>query len=92
MEASIASLTIRKLDDRLKKQLRLRAARHGRSMEEEARQILAAGIRAEPAPASNLADAIAAIVDPIGGLELDLSMRSPMREPPRFQDWPEDPA
>jgi plasmid stability protein len=88
----MASLTIRKLDDRLKKQLRLRAARHGRSMEEEARQILAAGIKEKPAPTSNLADAIAAIVDPIGGLELDLPLRSPMRAPPRFQDWPEDSA
>jgi phosphopantothenoylcysteine decarboxylase / phosphopantothenate---cysteine ligase len=36
----MASLTIRKLDDELKRRLRLRAARHGRSMEEEARAIL----------------------------------------------------
>lgn len=84
----MASLTIRKLDRRLKKQSRLRAIRHGRSMEEEARQILAAGIEAESLPASNLADVIAAIVDPIAGIELDLPRRSPMREPPRLQDWP----
>ena len=38
----MASLTIRKLDEALKAQLRLRAARHGRSMEEEIRLILAA--------------------------------------------------
>ena len=36
----MASLTIRKLDDGLKKLLRLRAAEHGRSMEDEARTIL----------------------------------------------------
>ena len=36
----MASLTIRKLDDGLKKRLRLRAAQHGRSMEDEARTIL----------------------------------------------------
>ena len=36
----MASLTIRRLDDELKKRLRLRAARHGRSMEDEARVIL----------------------------------------------------
>ena len=36
----MASLTIRNLDDDLETALRLRAARHGRSMEEEARQIL----------------------------------------------------
>jgi phosphopantothenoylcysteine decarboxylase/phosphopantothenate--cysteine ligase len=38
----MASLTIRKLDEALKAQLRLRAARSGRSMEEEIRMILAA--------------------------------------------------
>ena len=36
----MASLTVRQLDDKLKKQLRLRAARHGRSMEDEVRTIL----------------------------------------------------
>jgi phosphopantothenoylcysteine decarboxylase / phosphopantothenate---cysteine ligase len=36
----MASLTVRQLDDRLKKRLRLRAARHGRSMEDEIRTIL----------------------------------------------------
>jgi plasmid stability protein len=85
----MASLTIRRLHKRLKKQLRLRAARNGRSMEGEARHILAAGIMTEPA---SLADAIAAIIDPVGGLELDLPPRNPMREWPRFQDWPRDSA
>ena len=36
----MASITIRQLDDDLKQRLRLRAARNGRSMEEEARTIL----------------------------------------------------
>ena len=36
----MASLTIRNIDDSLKANLRLVAARHGRSMEEEVRQIL----------------------------------------------------
>ena len=36
----MASITIRQLDDALKRQLRLRAARNGRSMEDEARTIL----------------------------------------------------
>jgi phosphopantothenoylcysteine decarboxylase/phosphopantothenate--cysteine ligase len=39
-EAGMASLTVRQLDDKLKKQLRLRAARHSRSMEDEVRVIL----------------------------------------------------
>jgi len=38
----MASLTVRQLDDRLKKLLRLRAARNGRSMEDEIRVILRA--------------------------------------------------
>src|SRR5205814_1503860 len=36
----MASITIRQLDDDLKQRLRLRAARNGRSMEDEARTIL----------------------------------------------------
>jgi antitoxin FitA len=36
----MASLSIRKFDDKVYKQLRLRAAKHGVSMEEEVRQIL----------------------------------------------------
>ena len=36
----MASLTIRNLDDSLKERLRVRAAQHGHSMEEEARLIL----------------------------------------------------
>jgi phosphopantothenoylcysteine decarboxylase/phosphopantothenate--cysteine ligase len=36
----LASLTVRQLDDKLKRLLRLRAARHGRSMEDEVRLIL----------------------------------------------------
>ncbi|HET7847968.1 MAG TPA: bifunctional phosphopantothenoylcysteine decarboxylase/phosphopantothenate--cysteine ligase CoaBC [Pseudolabrys sp.] len=36
----MASITIRQLDEALKKKLRLRAARHGRSMEDELRNVL----------------------------------------------------
>lgn len=44
------ALLIRGLDDTLKRQLRLRAAENGRSMEEEVRQILRHALGA-PAPA-----------------------------------------
>jgi plasmid stability protein len=37
-------MTIRNLDDGLKKRLRIRAAAHGRSMEDEARDILRAAL------------------------------------------------
>src|SRR5689334_15906268 len=48
------SLTVRQLDDGLKRRLRLRAARHGRSVEDEVRTILraAAAETGEPAAAS----------------------------------------
>jgi plasmid stability protein len=36
----VASITIRNLDDALKSRLRIQAAVHGRSMEDEARDIL----------------------------------------------------
>jgi len=83
----MASLTIRKLDDDLKKRLRVRAARHGRSMEEEARRILTATLMAGMSGSGSAGDAIAAIVDPIGGIELDLPPREAVREPPRFDNW-----
>jgi phosphopantothenoylcysteine decarboxylase/phosphopantothenate--cysteine ligase len=57
----MASLTVRKLDEALKKRLRLLAARHGRSVEEEIRQILKAagggeiGASAAPVPARQAA-------------------------------------
>jgi plasmid stability protein len=77
------AITIRNLDDHTKERLRLRAARHRRSMEEEARQILrAALVRAEEAP-GDLAGAIGRRFRAVGGVELELPPRQPMREPPR---------
>ncbi len=40
----MASITIRRLDEKLKARLRIRAAQHGRFMEQEAREILRAAI------------------------------------------------
>lgn len=77
----MASITIRNLDDTVKHQLRIRAAEHGRSMEEEAREILRAAVRPGSTP-NNLAAAIRARIAPLGGVELDLPERAPMREPP----------
>jgi phosphopantothenoylcysteine decarboxylase/phosphopantothenate--cysteine ligase len=48
----MASLTVRQLDDRLKALLRLRAARHGRSMEDEVRTILGHAVLDAPQPAA----------------------------------------
>jgi phosphopantothenoylcysteine decarboxylase/phosphopantothenate--cysteine ligase len=52
----MASITIRNLDDSIKDRLRLRAAAHGRSMEEEVRIILAElGAEGPPAPPASSA-------------------------------------
>jgi plasmid stability protein len=79
----MASITIRNLDDALKRRLRIRAAEHGRSMEEEARAILRAVVGAA-APPVNLASSIRSRVADIGGIDLDLPPRDPLRQPPRF--------
>lgn len=54
----MAVMTIRNIDDAIKTRLRQRAALHGRSMEEEAREILRAALSCEAPPHRNLADAI----------------------------------
>ncbi len=79
----MASITIRNLDDEVKRRLRIRAAEHGRSMKEEAREILRQVVGQEKA-AHNLAAAIRARVAPLGGVELNLPAREPMPEPPAF--------
>ena len=81
----MASITIRKLDDDVKSKLRVRAAGNGRSMEEEARLILAEAVDREPAPAEGLGTAIHELFKPFGGVELELPPREPMRDPPRFE-------
>jgi plasmid stability protein len=80
----MATLTIRRLDDSLKARLRVRAAHHGRSMEEEARQILKAGLREEPKREENLAESIRRIMAPTGGVELVFPRRERVRRPPDF--------
>lgn len=77
----MASITIRNLDDQVKTKLRVRAATNGRSMEEEVRTILREVVGRTSQP-ENLAQAIRARVAPLGGVELDLPAREPMREPP----------
>ncbi|HEX4079677.1 MAG TPA: plasmid stabilization protein [Rhizomicrobium sp.] len=81
----MASITIRNLDDSLKRKLRLRAAHRNSSMEDEARDILRIALSQEPVQAGNLADAIRARIEPLGGVELRLPPREPAREPPRFE-------
>jgi antitoxin FitA len=80
---TVASITIRNLDDDLKRRLRIRAAERGRSMEEEARDILRQVV-AESSPPRDLAAAIRRRVAPVGGVDIDVPPREPMRDSPRF--------
>ncbi|MBK8070309.1 MAG: plasmid stabilization protein [Rhodanobacteraceae bacterium] len=77
----MASMTIRNIDDRLKARLRVQAAQHGRSMEDEARDILRAALSAEPARTPSIVDAIRARIEPLGGVNLEIASREPSREP-----------
>lgn len=80
----MASITIRNLDEQTKERLRIRAAHQGRSMEDEARSILRAAVAKEAATSRNLALAIRKRFERFGGIEIEVTEREPMREPPQF--------
>lgn len=80
----MASITIRNLDDEIKQLLRIRAAEHGRSMEEEAREILRASV-APPRRQTSLWHIVRAAMDPLGGVDLSLPLRTPPRGLPKFE-------
>ncbi len=80
----MASITIRNLDDSLKSRLRVQAAVHGRSMEDEARDILRSALNREPQGPKALGTAIHELFKPFGGFDLPEIPREPMREPPSF--------
>lgn len=77
----MASIVIRRLDEKTKSRLRIRAAHHGRSMEEEAREILRSALTAGPHANANLADAIRKRFAAFGGLVLELPPRDDIRTP-----------
>ena len=80
----MASITIRNFDDDVKMRLRVRAAEHHRSMEEEARLILRDAVSGGKAGPRNLAAFTRECFAPLGGVDLELPPRGPMREPPDF--------
>ena len=82
----MASLTLRNIDDSLKESLRMRAAANGRSMEEEARQILRQGLlrrRCTEGLGTRIAKRFAAA----DGVDLQVPERSaPRPSPDIFED------
>jgi len=69
----MANLSVRKIDDRVYEQLRVRAAKHGVSMEEEVRQLLK---RAVSAP-ERLGDLALQQFGPDHGVDLRIPPRGP---------------
>ncbi|GAA4341875.1 plasmid stabilization protein [Pigmentiphaga soli] len=80
----MATMTIRNIDDQLKGRLRVQAALHGRSMEDEARDILRAALSVEPARGVSLMAAVRARIAPLGGIELEQPAREAIRTPPEL--------
>jgi len=80
----MANITIRNLDDDIKTRIRVRAAEHHRSMEEEVRIILREAVDGGHAETRDLAKFTRECFAPLGGVELEPPPRSPMREPPDF--------
>jgi plasmid stability protein len=80
----MAALNIRNLDATVKRRLQIRAARHGRSMEAEARAILAEAVR-EPADSAGLFTELLDRFGTLGGVDLQLPGRN---EPARAADFP----
>lgn len=82
----MSSITIRNLDDGLKASLRLRAARHGVSMEQEVRNILQSTLAADASPLGGLefARRINQRFKGLGGDDLPLLQRTPARTLPDF--------
>ena len=82
----MASLTIRNLEEPIKALLRIRAAHHGHSMEEEVRQILRNALLEDAQSPQNLAEAIAQRFAELGGVDdLPITAREPMGEPPQLE-------
>ena len=80
----MASITIRNLEDDIKTRLRVRAAEHHRSMEEEVRVILREAVNDGQDGPCDLARFTRECFAPLGGVELALPARGAMREPPDF--------
>jgi plasmid stability protein len=82
----MAALSIRDLDDGVKEKLRLRAARHGRSMEAEIRLILTAAATEDERPRTDLISALTERFAQLGGVDLNVAART---TPPRAADFGE---
>jgi len=88
----MATITIRNLDDKVKRALQVRAALNGRSMEAEAREIISRSVLQDPSlnakgQEEGLGTAIRRLFAPLGGVELKIPPRKfSSRQIPRFEE------
>lgn len=82
------TITIRNLDETVKRKLQVRAALNGRSMEAEAREVLSQHLVNEPAPLRmGLGTAIHRRFAALGGVELEIPPRQFSSRPvPKFDE------
>ncbi len=78
-----AQLVVRNLESTVKHRLQRRAARHGRSMEEEVREILRHAVREEEKQAGGLGSEIAALFANCG-LEQEIAKLDITLKPTKF--------
>jgi plasmid stability protein len=83
----MASITIRNLDEAIKRKLKLRAASNGRSMEQEVREILKSALWQKPKSGADLVKAIRQRFAPLGGVELEPYPQETIRDPDWLKDW-----
>lgn len=83
----MTTLTIRNLDATIKVRLRVQAARHGRSMEEEARAILRSALPGDEAETgADIASRIHGAFAAAGGFEMPELPPSPVTDTVRFDE------
>jgi plasmid stability protein len=82
----MAQIVVRKLEESVKRGLKRRAARHGRSMEEEVRTILREAVKRETTDRKGLGTQIAELFKDIG-LEEDIpEIRGEAPRPAEFEE------
>lgn len=81
----MATLTIRNVEPQLKETLRVRAAKNGRSMEAELREIVRDALKGDISEDGGLGTAIHRRFAPYGGVDLPQHPPVTPRNPPRFE-------
>jgi plasmid stability protein len=79
----MAVVTVRNLSDETHRALKMRAASHGRSTEAEIREILEEAAR--PKDRLKIGSALAALAQPLGGIDLDTTRDKSPIEPAAFE-------